>query len=144
MNSHLDAIEQTSSGLSGIKLEPEPDFLFIGELAQETGSNPKTIRFYEREGLITPARHGRFRVYSRENERQLQSVLKMRAMGIPLARIREVLYSVGIGEDPLMTPQFAALLKTHLDELERRHGFILAEIAAAQEALLKAEMRKAS
>jgi DNA-binding transcriptional MerR regulator len=144
MTSQLDAIKQTSSGLSGIKIEPEPDFLFIGELAQETGSNPKTIRFYEKEGLITPMRHGRFRVYSRENKRQLQSVLRMRAMGIPLAQIREVLYSVGMGEDPLMTHEFAALLKTHLGELERRHTLILAEIKAAQEALLKAGMRKAS
>lgn len=124
--------------------EPQPDFLFIGELAQETGTNPKTIRFYEREGLITPVRHGRFRVYSRTNEKQLKAVLKMRAMGISLAQIRDLLAQGGAAEDVLETRKFAAFLKLHLEELERRRCYILAEIKTAEEAMVKAELRKAS
>ncbi|MBZ0259615.1 MAG: MerR family DNA-binding transcriptional regulator [Hyphomicrobiales bacterium] len=31
--------------------------MFIGELAAETGVDPKTIRFYEREGLLSSPRH---------------------------------------------------------------------------------------
>jgi hypothetical protein len=33
---------------------PQDGFLFIGELAKLTGSDPKTIRFYERAELISP------------------------------------------------------------------------------------------
>jgi len=40
---------------------PQNGFLFIGELAKLTGTDPKTIRFYERAELISPPRHGRFR-----------------------------------------------------------------------------------
>lgn len=33
---------------------PQNGFLFIGELAKLTGTDPKTIRFYERAELISP------------------------------------------------------------------------------------------
>jgi DNA-binding transcriptional MerR regulator len=124
--------------------EPPPDFMFIGELAQVTNTNPKTIRFYEQEGLINPVRHGRFRVYSRADERQLRTVLKMRAMGLSLAQIRSVLDQPVDAEDSLRTPKFAALLTMHLGELRRRHACLLSEIEAVNEALSNYEVRQAS
>ncbi|MBP8112808.1 MAG: MerR family DNA-binding transcriptional regulator, partial [Aeromonas sp.] len=36
----------------------------ISELAQEFDITPRTIRYYEDEGLITPAREGQTRIYS--------------------------------------------------------------------------------
>lgn len=126
-----------------VPAEPLPDFLFIGELAQATGTNPKTIRFYEREGLIAPARHGRFRVYSRADERQLKSVLRLRAMGLSLAQIRDVLAQAGTVEDAMKTGKFAALLTAHLAELERRQAYILSEIEATRRALSNCGTSKA-
>lgn len=66
-------------------------FLFIGELAKETGVDPKTIRFYEREGLLSPPRHGKFRTYMEADVRRLKDVLAMRRMGIGIAQIRKLL-----------------------------------------------------
>jgi DNA-binding transcriptional MerR regulator len=125
-------------------IDEPPDFLFIGELAQATGTNPRTIRFYEREGLVLPARRGRFRVYSRANLQQLRSVLKMRAMGISLARIRRFLSEGSLFEDETRARKFADLLKDHLGELERRRTHLLTEIQVARNALLDIEKRYAS
>ena len=65
-------------------------FMFIGELANETGVDPKTIRFYEREGLLSPPRHGRFRTYMESDVRRLKDVLMMRRLGIGIANIRKM------------------------------------------------------
>lgn len=73
----------------------EPQFLFIGELSRETGADPKTIRFYEREGLIAPPRHGRFRTYLVGDVKRLKDILVMRRMGIGIAQIRTLLATEG-------------------------------------------------
>ena len=74
---------------------PQPNFLFIGELSRETGADPKTIRFYEREGLLSPPRHGRFRTYMSDDVKRLKDILVMRRMGIGIAQIRSLLASEG-------------------------------------------------
>lgn len=77
------------------QLTEEPQFLFIGELSRETGADPKTIRFYEREGLIAPPRHGRFRTYLIGDVKRLKDILVMRRMGIGIAQIRTLLATEG-------------------------------------------------
>ena len=64
-------------------------FLFIGELAKETGTDPRTIRFYERADLISPPRHGRFRTYLASDVLRLKNVLMLRKMGVPIAQDRK-------------------------------------------------------
>lgn len=52
----------SSAGLGPIASIP------IGQLAQRTGCNIETIRYYERTGLLpVPTRKGRFRRYGRED-----------------------------------------------------------------------------
>ena len=70
---------------------PQNGFLFIGELAKLTGTDPKTIRFYERAELISPPRHGRFRTYLASDVRRLKNVLTLRRLGVPIAQIRDIL-----------------------------------------------------
>jgi len=120
-----------------------PDFLLIGELAQKTGSSPKTIRFYEREGLIVPARHGRFRIYSRRDERRLQAILSMRRMGLPIAQIRSVLNRSAETEDPMLTPHFAKLLNKHLQELTQRQKEVERQIEETAGALRELQVKNA-
>jgi DNA-binding transcriptional MerR regulator len=118
-------------------IEPNsiPDFLLIGELAQRTGSNPKTIRFYEREGLLVPARHGRFRIYSRSDELRLKAILEMRRMGLHIAQIRTVLGKSPDAQGSMQTSYFAALLNKHLEELGQRQQEIENQIREARIAL---------
>ena len=43
---------------------PKKQIYSIGELAREFDVTTRTIRFYEDQGLLSPARRGQTRVYS--------------------------------------------------------------------------------
>jgi len=63
----------------------------ITVLAKEFGVTTRTIRFYEDEGLLTPARRGTTRVYSKGDRTRLKLVLRGRRLGWSLGEIREVI-----------------------------------------------------
>jgi DNA-binding transcriptional MerR regulator len=104
-------------------------FLFIGELAKKTGSDPKTIRFYERADLLSPPRHGRFRTYLASDVKRLKNVLLLRKMGVPIAQIRELFAAVGADSDILADPRAVNLLRGHLATLKSRHDEILQQMS---------------
>ena len=62
----------------------------IGELAKVFEVTPRTIRFYEQEGLLTPERRGRNRVYHEKDRVRLKLTLRGKRLGFSLAEIREV------------------------------------------------------
>ncbi|MGQ4423704.1 MerR family transcriptional regulator [Streptomyces violaceoruber] len=65
----------------------------IGALARETGLSIRTLRYYDRLGLLTPSARteGGHRCYDAGDVRRLHRVLALRSFGLPLARIRAVL-----------------------------------------------------
>lgn len=63
----------------------------ISELSQEFGVTARTIRFYEDEGLVAPARRGRMRVYSARDRARLSIILRGKRVGFSLSEIREML-----------------------------------------------------
>jgi DNA-binding transcriptional MerR regulator len=63
----------------------------IGELAEEFGVTHRALRFYEDKGLISPARRGTTRLYSRRDRARLRLVILGKKVGFPLADIREML-----------------------------------------------------
>jgi len=70
----------------------DPDVRFtIGELADEFGITTRTIRFYEARGLISPARKGANRSYSRRNRARLMLILRGKNLGFTLEDISEYL-----------------------------------------------------
>jgi DNA-binding transcriptional MerR regulator len=113
-------------------------FMFIGELANETGIDPKTIRYYEREGLLSPPRHGRFRTYMASDVRRLKDVLMMRRLGIGIAGIRSVLASAVDGLD---TEQMGKLLAGHLNSLRSKQAEIAKQLDET-EAMLQSYANK--
>ncbi len=100
-------------------------FMFIGELAAETGIDPKTIRFYEREGLLSPPRHGRFRTYMDSDVRRLKDVLTMRRLGIGIAQIRKILET---SSEIMDSQQTANLLLNHLETLKSRQAEVAKQL----------------
>jgi DNA-binding transcriptional MerR regulator len=107
----------------------EPNFLFIGELSRETGADPKTIRFYEREGLLSPPRHGRFRTYLSDDVKRLKDILVMRRMGIGIAQIRSLLASEG-GFNAEGGAATANLLLNHLETLRQKQAELTRQMEA--------------
>jgi DNA-binding transcriptional MerR regulator len=65
----------------------------VGELAAELGVNPRTIRYYERIGLLVPSRRtaAGYRVYERTDGERLRFILKAKAIGLSLREIRNIL-----------------------------------------------------
>lgn len=114
---------------------PQDGFLFIGELAKLTGTDPKTIRFYERAELISPPRHGRFRTYLASDVRRLQNVLTLRRLGVPIAQIRDILEVLAPEEDVLSSEKAISLLRQHLDTLRGRYAEITQQIEKTSTAL---------
>lgn len=62
----------------------------IGELARMFEITPRTIRFYEQEGLLAPERRGQTRVYQEKDRVRLKLTLRGKRLGFSLAEIREV------------------------------------------------------
>ncbi len=81
----------------------------IGELAQRSGVNIDTVRYYEREGLLPKAARLKsgYRVYDDDDVRRLRFVRRAKALGFTLPEVRELLsFSAQRGDD--MGPMRAA------------------------------------
>ena len=64
----------------------------ISVAAELTGLHPQTLRIYEREGLVTPARsEGGTRRYSRRDIDRLNEIAVMMTAGFNLVGVRRVL-----------------------------------------------------
>ena len=62
----------------------------IGELAEEADVTPRTIRFYEELGLLSPARVNGRRYYGKRELVRLKLALRGRRLGFSFGEIREV------------------------------------------------------
>lgn len=65
----------------------------IGELAAASGATPRTVRFYEEQGLIatSPRTEGRHRRYDGAELLRLCALLELREAGLSLEQIRALL-----------------------------------------------------
>jgi len=65
----------------------------IGQLANIVGCTVEAIRFYEKQGLIEPAKRtsGNFRVYTEEHLKQLSFICYCRSLDISLKEIKMLL-----------------------------------------------------
>ena len=63
----------------------------IGELAREFDVTTRTIRFYEDQGLVSPARRGQTRVYSPADRVTLKLIFRGKRLGLSLAESKELI-----------------------------------------------------
>ncbi|HEX7690165.1 MAG TPA: Cd(II)/Pb(II)-responsive transcriptional regulator [Burkholderiaceae bacterium] len=92
----------------------------IGDLATSTDTPVETIRYYEREGLMSaPARSsGNFRLYDEGHVRRLGFIRACRALDMNLGEIRVLLRFRDGGESDC--GEVNALLDEHLEHVEER------------------------
>ena len=71
----------------------------IKQASEQSGVSAPNIRFYEKEGLLTPARRqgNDYRDYTAGNVRTLKLIRMLRMLDVPLPTIKAVLR----GEQPL-------------------------------------------
>ena len=72
----------------------------VTELARDLGVTPRTIRFYEDQGLISPQRAGNTRVYTHRDRARMILILRGKQLGFSLRDIKEYLdlYVVDAGK----------------------------------------------
>jgi MerR family transcriptional regulator, heat shock protein HspR len=71
----------------------QPKYVMISVVSERYGIHPQTLRLYEREGLIKPARSsGNTRLYDGEAMRRLEIILTLtRDLGVNLAGVEVIL-----------------------------------------------------
>ncbi len=87
-------------------------------LADLAGITPRTLRWYDKMGLLKPARvtEAGYRIYGPREVDRLQDILFYRELGLELSAIRRIL------DDPSFNRQSA--LQSHLAELESRKNHL--------------------
>lgn len=72
---------------------PSKQYVMISAVAERFEIHPQTLRLYEREGLITPARSaGNTRLYDEDAIERLETILALtREMGVNLAGVEVIL-----------------------------------------------------
>lgn len=90
----------------------------IAELAREFDITPRTIRHYEDQGLLSPARAGVQRVYDKRDRTRLKLTLRGKRLGLSLAEIRELI-------DMYDTAPESSQLSRFLEVLARRRAMLV-------------------
>lgn len=67
----------------------------VGELARQTGLTERTLRYYDRIGLLRPSQHSAagYRLYTPGDIARLQRILALRQLGMPLDEVKKWLDS---------------------------------------------------
>ena len=94
----------------------------IGEISRLTGFSPDTLRWYEKQELISPGRNtlGRnnYRIYSQQTLVRLQAIKQMKSLGFTLNEIKELMILDDLGD--LQCESVAVLVNTRLRVLEEK------------------------
>jgi Cu(I)-responsive transcriptional regulator len=102
------------------------EILTIGQLARQTGTKVETIRFYEKNGLLSePGRtEGNYRAYEPDHLNRLSFIRRARDLGFSLDQIRALL---ALADD--RTQSCAAvdrIANEHRAEIERKISDLMA------------------
>jgi MerR family copper efflux transcriptional regulator len=94
--------------------------LRIGELARRAGVTAKAIRFYERRGILPPARRAAnsYRLYGEDAADMLRFIKQGTGLGLTLAEIKDILVIRQGGRPPCT--HVHQLLRDKAAELDRK------------------------
>ncbi len=105
----------------------------IGELATKLGLNTKTIRYYEKIGLLPPPERSKsgYRLYDLSDLERLQFILKAKTVGLQLAEIAKILSLRDDNQNPC--EQVLSIVKQKITEIDEQ----LCALQELQKDLLK-------
>ena len=113
-----------------------PSTWTISELSREFDVTPRTIRFYEDQGIVSPAREGRNRIFGPRDRTRLKLALRGKRLGLQLSEILTLIDMYdGPGDTEVQLRQYLAVLAQHRATLEQQRRDIedtLQEIAVQE------------
>ena len=81
----------------------------ISDLAREFEITPRTIRFWEDQGILAQQREGSKRIFTRRDRARLKMALRGKRLGLSLAEIKDLIGMYSSTEDE--TPQLLECLR---------------------------------
>ncbi len=117
----------------------------ISDLAREFGITPRTIRFWEDQGILSPDREGGKRVFTRRDRARLKMALRGKRLGLSLAEIKDLIgmYSSTGDETPQLLECLRIMEKRRASLQQQREDIeaMLAEIGQF-ETLCREELQR--
>lgn len=98
----------------------------IGELAREFDITPRSIRFYEEQGLMSPKRTGQNRIYCNKDRVRLKLILRGKRLGFSLAEVKTLFELYDTHNNS------AAQLETMLELTEQKRSVLLQQLEDIQ------------
>jgi DNA-binding transcriptional MerR regulator len=116
------------------------ELLQIGEVAKLIGVSSKTIRYYHEIGLLVEPKRTEvgYRLYTAQDLLRLQRIRRLRSLGLPLDRIKEILGEPDVEQEIMLRNALQSLVEEltgQIIELEERREMLkklLAEDALNQ------------
>jgi len=98
-----------------------PSTWTISELSREFDVTPRTIRFYEDQGIVSPAREGRNRIFGPRDRTRLKLALRGKRLGLQLSEILTLIDMYdGPGDTDVQLRQYLSVLEQHRVTLEQQ------------------------
>jgi DNA-binding transcriptional MerR regulator len=96
----------------------------ISDLAEQLGITTRTIRLYEKKGLVDPPKRteGRVRYYEKKDITRFKFVLKLKTLGLTLEEMTELadLYDKKQKTPDKIMPRLLELLDSHLNSIKQK------------------------
>lgn len=121
-------------------VKQEINYITISYLSKEFDVTPRTIRHYEDEGLLSPARKGQVRLFTEEDRQRLEFILTGTRLGIHLSKLRELFNLYDVRGKEKQTQQLILLLGQQRQILNRRQADL--DIMAAELERMEKECRE--
>ena len=92
----------------------------IGDLAAATGVKPRTIRFYEKKGLLPRPQRSEsgYRLYAKQDIKLLQLIRSARSLGISIRDVGELMATAQHDSCASFQGQVARLIVGKLEQVE--------------------------
>lgn len=93
----------------------------ISELAEEFGLTPRTLRFYEDEGLVLPGRDGQTRVYTHRDRARIKLICRGKRLGFSIGEIKKFVDLYDVDEAQVEQMRYARqLARQRIEQLEQQ------------------------
>jgi DNA-binding transcriptional MerR regulator len=96
----------------------------ISDLAESLGITARTIRLYEKLGLVDPPKRtdGRVRYYEKVDVKRFKFILKLKELGLSLEEMKElaILFDKEKKAPEKIMPRLTELLDIHLNSIKQK------------------------
>jgi DNA-binding transcriptional MerR regulator len=96
--------------------------LKIGEAARQAGLSVAAVRFYESQGLLTPAPRsdGNYRLYDDGDVRRLKLIRRARTLGLALPAVRDLVRAAFEEPCRAFEPRLRSALDDRIEDVRRQ------------------------